>query len=210
MGLTLKHQNSTLYYKNFLAEQGKQLSKKDFEASVKRAKQDKELTEKIARGDLKVVVLADNRKDGVSSELAIDLKNEIQDLGFRCTLGSDYYERLVECFDEEVEEEIGNHDLIVLINGKRAATIGESKNARKTIEWKKKTLFFFEYGDCEELLEYATKKKFPIDFKFPIPYRGEAELKAKVLFGVLHWHYYKYRKKKAEDKKESSNVQAKS
>lgn len=97
------------------------------------------------------------------------------------------------CFDEEVEEQIIKNDLIIMINGVRPATIGESKKTRIDPEWKKKTLFFFKYKDYNELKSFAINKDFPIDFKFPIPYRENEELEAKLLFGILHWHYYKFR-----------------
>ncbi|MEK6958188.1 MAG: hypothetical protein AABW99_04400 [archaeon] len=181
------------FHKIFLAGRAKKISREVLSKSVEKAKSDKSLPEKMARGKLKIVILADNKKEGIPKEFTIHIQRKIQELGFPCLLGTDYYTNIEECFEEDVEAEIGLNNLILLINGKKPALVGESKLARLVEKWKKKTLFFFQYGTYDELKAFAVKKQFPVDFKFPIPYKGRGELESKVLFGVLHWHYYKYR-----------------
>lgn len=186
----------TNFHKNYLLREAKKITLQQIKEGSKRARKDHLLSENLARGQFTVALLADNRKNNVPTELIVKLQKKISQLGFTCTLGNAYYQWMNGCFDNEVEEEIVKNDLIIMVNGKRPATIGESKKTRLDPEWKKKALFFFRYKDYDELKSYAINKSFPIDFKYPIPYRDNAELEAKIIFGVLHWHYYKFRKKR--------------
>ncbi len=71
-----------------------------------------------------------------------------------------------------------------------------------------KTLFFFDYKrDCNYLVHLAKEKKFPVAFKYPIPYHGNEELKAKAIFGVLHCFYRYYKYKRKEKTAENNNNQ---
>lgn len=164
--------------------------------SVERAKNTKELDEIMARGEFQVILLADNETDGIPQKFIKALQEKIETMGFVCVLGNEYYDRGGCCFTGDIEKLMDNCDLFILINGDHHGTMDESKKIRDTPEWKKKSLFFFQYKDGNHLVGLAKDKQFPIDFKYPIPYLNEAELEAKVLFGVLHWHYYQYNKKK--------------
>ncbi|PIN85117.1 MAG: hypothetical protein COV47_03870 [Candidatus Diapherotrites archaeon CG11_big_fil_rev_8_21_14_0_20_37_9] len=181
------------FHKEFLSKRAKKITKEILEKSSEKAKQDKSFSEKLARGKLKIIILADNKEEGVPGEFTINLRGKIQELGFPCALGSEYYNQMEDCFDEDIETEIGLNNVIILLNGRNPVLVGESKMTRLIENWKNKTLFFFQYETEEELKARAVNKEFPIDFKYPIPYTNLADLEAKTLFGVLHWHYYKYR-----------------
>ena len=180
------------FHKTILAKRADELSLSMLRAAAERAKKELNFDELMGRGRFKIVILADNVA-GRPADFVLELQSAIREQGFPCNSGSNFHEKMEDCFDENVEEEIGKNDLILLINGTNPGLIDESKLIRKTPELKKKTLFFFAYSNEDQLLEYASKKMFPIDFKYPVPYKYQTELKAKVLFGVLHWYYYKYR-----------------
>ena len=189
----MAQKNMQSNHKSTMVNEAVKIQRQNIEDAIKKARQDSLFKEKIARGKCRISLLADNTKEGIPKEFILKLRDEIEDLGFLCFLGSKIYELMRGSFNKNTEAEIEKSSLILIINGVRPGTVGESKKIRIEEEWKKKSLFFFKYENYEELTQYALNKEFPIDFRFPIPYKENEELKAKVLFGTLHWHYYKYR-----------------
>src|SRR3989344_5349648 len=140
------------------------------------------------------------RKDlEVEDEFILRLQDKIASEGFPCKTGSQLHKALKGAFLDYIEKQIIKEDLIIMINGVRPGSLDESKFLRLTPEAKKKTLFFFNYSDFEKLKQCATEKLFPIDYKFPLPFKDNEELEAKVVFGVLHWHYYQFRKNQKKE-----------
>jgi len=174
------------FHKKYLAEHLKAVTRKDLEESAKRAQEDNILPELIAKSNFRVIILADNKDQEVEDEFILRLQDKIASEGFPCKTGSQLHKALKGAFLDYIEKQIIKEDLIIMINGVRPGSLDESKFLRLTPEAKKKTLFFFNYSDFEKLKQCATEKLFPIDYKFPVPFKDNEELEAKVVFGVLH------------------------
>ncbi len=170
-----------------------------------------ELERNIRKTKFPVLILGDNEEPGKPSSTLEKLQQDITKLGFLCGLGSHIYFIQNGKFEAEIEREMLDDPdypkLIILVAGERFGTIGESKVIRLRDDLNSKTLFFFDHkGDYEWLIELATNKQFPVEFKYPIPYTGEKELNAKVLFGVLHCFYrYWYFKRSMKKASETNN-----
>ncbi len=170
----------------------------------------KEIEKSIRKAEFPVLILGDNEKPGEPSKILEGFQKDIVIMGFRCALGSHIYAINEGKFEDDIErkmlEDTKYPKLIIMISGKGFATIGEAKIVRSREDLKDKTLFFFDHeGDFEKLVNLAKEKRFPIEFKYPIPYCGEKELKGKVLFGVLHCFYRYLRYKRDKEKPIETN-----
>ncbi|MBU2100825.1 hypothetical protein KKB11_06340, partial [Candidatus Micrarchaeota archaeon] len=187
-------ENSDNYHKKFFKQLSpEEISEKAIKESIRKVKDKQELREKvIEKGQYTVLILGENEKEDTPSEKLLKLQDSIWKEGFPCcTIGSQYYKIGKKLSDQDIQQQmLEESNLIILVNSNRPGVVDESKAIRKTKEWKRKTLFFFEYEDYEDLVSLARSKQYPIDFKFPIPYKGFEELKAKVLFGVHHFYMY--------------------
>ena len=169
-----------------------------------------EIEKNIRKAEFPVLILGDNKKAGKPMPVLEELQAEIAELGFLCALGTHIHEFSKGRFETEIEKEMLEKPckLIVLINGSNPGTTGESKTISLKNEINNKTLFFFDYKrDCNYLVHLAKEKKFPVAFKYPIPYHGNEELKAKAIFGVLHCFYRYYKYKRKEKTAENNNNQ---
>jgi|SRR3989344_4577840 len=178
---------------------------------ISSAEQLEEIEKNIRKAEFPVLVLGDNIAAGVPLQILEELQVKIAELGFLCGLGTHIHELSKGRFEADVEKAIlesPTNKLIILISGQNFGTIGESKAIRLKEEVNSKTLFFFDHAeDYEKLVQLAKDKKFPVEFKYPIPYHGAVELKSKVLFGVLHcfYRYYRYKRKNSELGIENNN-----
>ncbi len=198
--------SSTAFFKNELKLDPKQLTleyMKQQDALIKTKEQRLELEWNIRKAEYPVLVLGDNIEPGKPSPFLETLQKEIAKRGFLCAIGSHIYLIQTGRFEAEIEKDMmqnPNHPRqIILVSGKGFATIGESKLIRLKEDLNNKTLFFFDHEkNYEKLVLLAEKKQFPIEFKYPIPYTGEEELKAKILFGILHcfYRYLRYKRPK--------------
>ncbi len=162
-----------------------------------------EIEKNIRHAEFPVLVLGDNELPGKPLPFLEELQTEIYQLGFLCGLGTHIHELSKGSFEHEIEQAMLESPckLIVLISGKNRGTLGEEKYIRLKDEINNKTLFFFDHKkDYNYLVSLAKEKRFPVEFKYPIPYNGQEELKAKVIFGVLHcfYRYYKYKRRQPE------------
>lgn len=160
-----------------------------------------EIEKNIRKSEFPVLILGDNEKPGTPSTLLEDIQKSIAQLGFICALGTHIHKFNKGRFEAEVENEMFNEEklpkLILMIDGKGFATIGESKVIRGREDLNNRTLYFFDHKqDYSYLVELAKNKQFPIEYKYPIPYHGKEELKGKSLFGVLHcfYRYWQYKR----------------
>lgn len=154
-----------------------------------------EIEKNIRKAEFPVLLLGDNDQPGKPSKFLEDLQAEIcLEHGFRCALGSHIYFVQQDKFEAEIEKEMFADPkyprLIILVSGKGFGTIGESKLIRLRSDLNERTIFFFDHErNYKQLMEWAIKKQFPIEYKYPIPYTGKEELHAKIIFGLLHWFY---------------------
>ena len=172
-----------------------------------------EETEKnIRKIEFPVLILGDNEKPGIPSKILEDIQSSIGEMGFICALGTHIYAFNKGRFESEIENEIFEQSklpkLILMVDGEGFATIGESKIILSRAELNKRTLYFFDHnGDYDYLVKLAEDKKFPVEYKYPIPYHGDRELKGKALFGVLHCFYWYWRFKRAQELGVNNNNQ---
>ncbi len=194
-------QEAQNYHKRFFKEIAlEEISRKKLEEDISRIKDKSELREKVlSKGAFSIVVLGANEKPGEPSKILLELQEAIQKEGFPCNLGKDYFEEGQGYFEDEIQRiMLESNKLVIMVNSSNTGVVDESKAIRDNTEWKRKTLFFFEYEDCNSLIQLAKEKKYPIYFKFPIPFKGEKELKAKVLFGIYHCYMYELRRPRGD------------
>ncbi|MBI4044201.1 MAG: hypothetical protein HY392_00665 [Candidatus Diapherotrites archaeon] len=202
---------SAEFFKNQLKLGPKQLSieyMKSQDSKLYSLERLEEIEKNIRKAEFPVLVLGDNEKPGEPEEILEELQISIAELGFLCAIGTHIHELNKGGFETEIEQKMLETPckLIVLISGQKPGTIGESKVISLKEEINNKTLFFFDYkGDYTRLVNFAKEKKFPVELKYPIPYSGQEELKAKVLFGVLHCFYRYYKYKRKEKNQENNN-----
>ena len=202
---------SAEFFKNQLKLDPKRLSLdyiKSQDSKLDSLEKLEEIEKNIRKAEFPVLVLGDNEKPGKPLTILEAIQRSIAELGFLCAIGTHIHELNKGGFEAEIEQKMLENPckLIVLISGQKPGTIGETKIISLKKEANNKTLFFFDYnGDYTRLVNLAKEKKFPMEFKYPIPFTGHEELKAKVLFGVLHCFYRYYKYKRKEKNPENNN-----
>lgn len=202
--------NTGNFHKEFFKNLPNEIPQKVIEESIKRVRDKQKLIESvIGKGQYSVLLLGPNENEGAPSKEILTLQGAIQKEGFPCcTIGSQYYETAGRELSEADtrKDMLDNSDLIILVDSTRPGVVTESMAIINNAEWKRKTIFFFKYSDYDALVDIARAKKYPIQFKFPIPYKEFEELKAKVLFGVHHCYMYISRKAGLESTKKRETI----
>ncbi|MBN2127306.1 MAG: hypothetical protein JW703_02840 [Candidatus Diapherotrites archaeon] len=204
---------SEKFFKNELKLEPEQLTLKYMREQNAKFKSQKELIElekSIRKAEFPVLLLGDNEEPGKPSRFLEKIQQDFFELGFHCGLGSHIYAVQKGRFEDEIEQEMfcdpACPKIIVLVSGKGFGTIGESKLIRLRPELNNKTLFFFDHEkNYENLINLVKEKKYPVEYKYPIPYTGLKELRAKILFGTLHWFYRYLRFKRNQDENNNNN-----
>ncbi|MBI5553830.1 MAG: hypothetical protein HY917_03765 [Candidatus Diapherotrites archaeon] len=160
-----------------------------------------EMEKNIRKAEFPVLLLGDNEEPGKPGSFLQGLQTEVAlEYGFRCALGSNIHLLQKGKFEGEIEQEMLDNPefpkLIILVSGKGFGTLREASHIRLTPNTDRTLFFFDHHGDYDGLILLASDKKFPVEFKYPIPYTGEKELRAKILFGILHCFYRYYRFKR--------------
>lgn len=160
-----------------------------------------EVERSIRKCEFPVLILGDNEKIDTPNPVLEDIQASIGLLGFNCAVGTHIHLFNKGRFESEVEDDMFDLEklpkIILFVDGKNPATIGESKRIRSNSDLNERTIFFFDHNDdYSYLVKLAIEKKFPVEFKYPIPYHKIEELKGKALFGVLHCFYRYWRFKR--------------